>query len=71
MKKKILAVLLTGLLFTCTACGSPESPVIPEVTGSPIAGKRTGECRNGDCIAAGGTDRDCCNRQSGDCHRGF
>ena len=36
MKKKILAALLTGLLFTCTACGSPESPVIPEVTGSPI-----------------------------------
>ena len=27
---------LTGLLFTCTACGSPESPVIPEVTDSPI-----------------------------------
>ena len=36
MKKKILAALLTGLLFTCTACGSPESPVIPEVTDSPI-----------------------------------
>ena len=36
MKKKILAALLTGLLFTCTACGSQESPVIPEVTGTPI-----------------------------------
>ena len=36
MKKKILAALLTGLLFTYTACGSPESPVIPEVTGTPI-----------------------------------
>lgn len=36
MKKKLLAALLTGLLFTCTACGSQESPVIPEVTGSPI-----------------------------------
>ena len=36
MKKKLLAALLTGLLFTCTACGSPESPVIPEVTGTPI-----------------------------------
>lgn len=36
MKKKLLAALLTGLLFTCTACGSPESPVTPEVTGTPI-----------------------------------
>ena len=36
MKKKLLAALLTGLLFTGTACGSPESPVIPEVTGTPI-----------------------------------
>lgn len=36
MKKKILATLLTGLLFACTACGSQEAPVIPEVTGSAI-----------------------------------
>ncbi len=36
MKKKLLATLLTGLLLACTACGSQESPVIPEVTGSAI-----------------------------------
>lgn len=28
--------MLTGLLLTCTACGSQESPVIPEVTGTAI-----------------------------------
>ena len=36
MKKKLLATILTGLLLALTACGSQESPVIPEVTGSPI-----------------------------------
>ena len=36
MKKKLLATMLTGLLLSCTACGSQESPVIPEVTGSAI-----------------------------------
>lgn len=36
MKKKLLATILTGLLLTCTACGSQESPAIPEVTGSAI-----------------------------------
>ena len=36
MKRKLLATLLTGLLLACTACGSQESPVIPEVTGSAI-----------------------------------
>ena len=36
MKKKLLATILTGLLLAFTACGSQESPVIPEVTGSPI-----------------------------------
>lgn len=36
MKKKLLATILTGLLLAFSACGSPESPVIPEVTDSPI-----------------------------------
>lgn len=36
MKKKLLATLLTGLLFACTACGSQETLLIPEVTGSAI-----------------------------------
>ena len=36
MKRKLLATILTGLLLTCTACGSQKSPVIPEVTGSTI-----------------------------------
>ena len=36
MKKKLLATMLTGLLLSYTACGSQESPVIPEVTGSAI-----------------------------------
>lgn len=36
MKKKLVATILTGLLLAFTACGSPESPVIPEVTDSPI-----------------------------------
>ena len=36
MKKKILATILTGLLLAFTACGSQESPVIPEVTGTAI-----------------------------------
>lgn len=36
MKKKLLATVLTGLLLTCTACGSRETPAIPEVTGSAI-----------------------------------
>ena len=36
MKKKLLATMLTGLMLFCTACGSQESPVIPEVTGSAI-----------------------------------
>lgn len=36
MKKKLLATMLTGLMLICTACGSQESPVIPEVTGSAI-----------------------------------
>ena len=36
MKKKLLATILTGLLLAFTACGSQESPVIPEVTGTAI-----------------------------------
>ena len=36
MKKKLLATILTGLLLALTACGSQESPVIPEVTGTAI-----------------------------------
>lgn len=36
MKKILLATILTGLLLAFTACGNQESPVIPEVTGSPI-----------------------------------
>lgn len=36
MKKKLLATLLIGLLLTCTACGSQQTPLIPEVTGSAI-----------------------------------
>ncbi len=31
-----MATILTGLLLAFTACGSQESPVIPEVTGSSI-----------------------------------
>ena len=36
MKKKLLATIFTGLLLVFTACGSQESPVIPEVTGTAI-----------------------------------
>lgn len=36
MKKILLATILTGLLLAFTACGSQESPVIPEVTGTAI-----------------------------------
>lgn len=36
MKKKLVATILTGLLLAFTACGSQESPVIPEVTGTAI-----------------------------------
>lgn len=36
MKKKLLATIFTGLLLAFTACGSQESPVIPEVTGTAI-----------------------------------
>ena len=36
MKKKLLATILTGLLLAFTACGSQESPAIPEVTGTAI-----------------------------------
>lgn len=36
MKKKLLATILTGLLLAFTACGSQESPVIQEVTGTAI-----------------------------------
>ena len=36
MKKILLATILTGLLLAFTACGSQESSVIPEVTGTAI-----------------------------------
>lgn len=74
MKKKLLATILTGLLLAFTACGSQESPVIPEVTGTAIENTQESVLENAeteDCIAAGDADRDCDNRQSGDYHRGF
>lgn len=36
MKRKLLSIVLTGLIFACTACGNEEVTLIPEVTGSPI-----------------------------------
>lgn len=34
MKKTVLATILAGVMISCAACGSQESLVIPEVTGS-------------------------------------
>lgn len=36
MKKTVLATILAGVMISCAACGSQESLVIPEVTGSAI-----------------------------------
>ena len=36
MKKTVLATILAGVMISCAACGSQESIVIPEVTGSAI-----------------------------------
>lgn len=36
MKKTVLAPILAGVMISCAACGSQESLVIPEVTGSAI-----------------------------------
>ena len=36
LKKTVLATILAGVMISCAACGSQESLVIPEVTGSAI-----------------------------------
>ena len=36
LKKTVLATILAGVMISCAACGSQESIVIPEVTGSAI-----------------------------------